>query len=111
VLVRGVGPTLGTLGVPGVLTDPVLKLYAAGTTNPIAQNDNWETPQSVTGGQTPATAAEIATATTAAGAFPLGAGSKDAALEISLAPGNYSAVLSGAGNTTGAALLEIYEVR
>ena len=47
---------------------------------------------------------------TASGAFPLTAGSKDAVIVITLNPGNYSAVLSGANNGTGAGLLEVYEI-
>ena len=36
--------------------------------------------------------------------------SRDAALVITLAPGQYSAVLSGAQGDTGTGLLEIYEL-
>ena len=45
-----------------------------------------------------------------AGAFPLAAGSKDAAILISLPPGSYSAQVIGVNSTTGIALVEIYEV-
>jgi hypothetical protein len=109
VLIRGVGPALGAFGVPGALTDPVLRVYSAGATNPIAQNDNWETPQQV-GGQTVVTAAQIAAAAGAAGAFPLGAGGRDASIIVTLPAGNYSAVVSGANNGTGAGLVEVYEL-
>ncbi len=46
----------------------------------------------------------------ATGAFPFTKGSKDAAILITLMPGNYSAVVSGANRTTGAGMVEIYEV-
>jgi hypothetical protein len=44
------------------------------------------------------------------GAFPLPAGSKDAALVVTLSPGAYTAQVSGAAGTTGTALVEVYEV-
>ena len=45
------------------------------------------------------------------GAFPLPAGSKDAALLITLQPGSYTVVVTGVGNTTGNALVEIYDTQ
>jgi hypothetical protein len=44
------------------------------------------------------------------GAFPLVPGSKDAVILINLPPGAYSAVLGGAGGTTGIGMVEVYEV-
>ena len=44
------------------------------------------------------------------GAFALTAGSNDAVILATLTPGNYTAVVTGAGGTTGVALLEVYEV-
>src|SRR5581483_1159407 len=102
VLIRGIGPGLTQFGVTGAVTDPVLKVYAAGNANPIATNDNWETPQAVSATQVAASAADIAAASSATGAFPLAKGSADAAIVITLLPGNYSAVVSGANNATGA---------
>jgi hypothetical protein len=49
-------------------------------------------------------------AATAVGAFSLGSGAKDAALLIALAPGAYTATVSGANNVTGAGMIEIYDV-
>jgi hypothetical protein len=40
----------------------------------------------------------------------LPAGSRDAAVLITLAPGAYSAAITGAGGATGVALAEIYSV-
>ena len=51
-----------------------------------------------------------AAAFAAVGAFALPATSKDAALVTTLAPGNYSVQVSGVSNTTGVALVEVYEV-
>ncbi|MBI5691125.1 MAG: metallophosphoesterase [Verrucomicrobia bacterium] len=96
-LIRAVGPTLASFGVNGVLADPTLTLFRG--TTALATNDNWSSATN---------AAEIATAATSFGAFALPAGSRDAALVVTLPAGSYSAVVSGVGNTTGTALVEIY---
>ncbi len=101
VLIRAVGPTLATYGVGGVLVDPQLELTQAinGATVGVATNDNW------------AGDAQITSVSTTVGAFALsGAASKDAAILVTLPPGIYSAKASGVGNTTGVALIEVYEV-
>ncbi len=97
VLIRAVGPTLSGYGVAGTLADPFVKLFRGDTL--ITSNDDWST------GGTP-----VSDAAAQIGAFPLPADSKDAALLITLAPGTYSAQVSGVGNTTGIALIEVYEV-
>jgi hypothetical protein len=110
VLVRGVGPGLAAYGITGALADPLLRVYDAAATV-IAQNDNWETPQTVTGAQTPASASDLAAASASTGDFALKTGSKDAALIVTLAPGAYTAQLSSAATgATGVALIEIYEI-
>nr|MBP7143420.1 immunoglobulin domain-containing protein [Opitutaceae bacterium] len=96
-LFRGVGPTLANYNVPGFLVDPRIRIYSGGG-GILAENDNW-------GGNT-ATADAIARTN----AFPLIAGSRDAALVITLPPGLYTAHISGVLDTTGVALGEIYEV-
>jgi hypothetical protein len=110
VLVRGIGPGLTQFGLSGAVADPQLKIYAANGNTLVAQNDDWSTPQPVSATQAAATSAEVAAASTATGAFPLAAASKDAAIVITLMPGQYSAVVSGAGNGTGAGLVEVYEI-
>jgi hypothetical protein len=45
------------------------------------------------------------------GAFALPATAKDAALLVTLPPGNYTVQASGTADTTGVALVEVYEVR
>jgi len=45
------------------------------------------------------------------GAFPLAQQSADAALIIVLSPGIYTLHLRGANNSTGEALVEVYELR
>jgi len=99
-LVRVVGPTLALFNVPGALADPQVTLYSGSTA--IASNDNWSSASNAT---------DIAAATAQAGTFALASGSKDAVLLVSLAAGAYTAVVSGVGDTTGTALIEIYVVQ
>lgn len=97
-LVRAIGPTLGSaFGVPGVMSDPKLELFDRDGKS-IATNDNW-------GGS-----AALAAAFGDTGAFALNAGSADAALLTTLAPGNYTAQVTVATGATGVALVEVYEV-
>jgi hypothetical protein len=96
VLIRAIGPGLAAFGVSGTVADPQLRLIRQGTT--IASNDNW-------GGTT-----ELSAAFSAVGAFTLQPSSKDAALLIPLAPGDYTVEVSGVAGTAGEALVEIYEV-
>jgi hypothetical protein len=98
VLVRAVGPTLADYGVSGVVADPVLALYSGSTK--IAESDNWGVESA---------AATIAATATRLGAFNLPATSKDAVLLVTLDPGAYTAQVSGAGGTTGVALVEVYD--
>jgi hypothetical protein len=103
VLVRAIGPSLAALGVPGVLADPVLQLFTG--QRAIAENNDWETPLPLCAqsGQACGTPADIA-ATGLAPPHP-----QDAALLITLPPGAYTAIVSGAGGLTGVGLVEVYE--
>ena len=96
-LLRAVGPGLTAYGVSGALADPALTLYRG--TTPLQSNDDW-----MAGLGAP----DVITVGRALGAFPLAAESKDAALVVTLPAGVYSAVVRGAGDTTGTALVEIY---
>ena len=98
-LIRAVGPALASFGVTGILADPVLTLFSG--SQPILGNDNWSDAPNV---------AQLRSATTRVGAFPLAEGSKDAVLLVTLPPGGYTVQAAGAGDTTGVALVEIYEV-
>lgn len=100
ILIRATGPALAAFGVPGALTDPLLKLYKGDAV--LRQNDNWSADL--------AEAALIAAAGSATGAFALTPGTKDAALLITLEPGAYTAQVSGVAGAAGAALVEVYEV-
>jgi hypothetical protein len=100
VFVRGIGPGLAAFGVGGTLFDPQVRVFRG--SEEVAANDNWES-----GGND---AVVVAAAAKRAGAFALGVGSRDAAVLVTLAPGAYTAQVSGAGGGTGVALVEIYEV-
>lgn len=110
VLIRGIGPGLAAFGVANVVADPVLKIFGGNGASPIAQNDNWGATATAQAAQNAGTPEEIAAAASVAGAFPLVAGSRDAAMVVTLPPGSYSAVVSGANNGTGAGLVEVYEL-
>jgi sugar lactone lactonase YvrE len=97
-LIRAVGPTLANFGVTAALFDPTLELFATDTGASLARNDDW-------GG-----APLLASAFSAVGAFPLTAASLDACLIATLSPGSYSVQVTGKGDATGEALIELYEL-
>lgn len=109
VLIRGVGPALTQLGVTSALADPVLSVYNS-QGQMIAQNDSWENPVTVNGNFPGATAGSVSEASVSSGAFALSSGSRDAAVILTLAPGNYTVQISGVGSTRGVGLVEVYEL-
>jgi len=104
VLVRGVGPSLANFGVPGVLSNPQIKIFSGST--PIAENNDWQTslPLCQTSGFVCGSPSDIMST----GRAP--ASTQESAIMITLPPGAYTVVLSGVNNTTGVALVEVYEV-
>ncbi|MBL9190301.1 MAG: hypothetical protein JNK23_22655 [Opitutaceae bacterium] len=100
-LIRGIGPTLSSFGVPGVLPDPFITLTEQSTGRVIRTNDNWASDVD---------AGVIAQAAAGAGAFALANGSRDAAMIVMLAPGAYTVTLSGVNNGTGVGIVEVYDV-
>jgi len=100
VLIRAVGPTLGAapFNLSGVLPDPVLTLFSNSAAQ-LATNSSWGTASNVT-----------AALMSSIGAFPLIAGSNDAAILVTLAPGIYTAQVAGGSGDSGVALLEVYEI-
>jgi len=95
VLLRAIGPSLTPLGVPNALADPVLELHGSGTFVTII-NDNWR--------DDPAQeAAIIATGIPPTNNF-------EAAIDATLNPGAYTAVVRGKNNTTGVGLIEAYDL-
>jgi len=94
VVIRALGPSLTRSGVTGVLADPLLQLRDANG-NLVEANNDWQ--------QSP-----DAPIVSADGLAPSNA--KEAAIARTLNPGNYTALVSGVGGTTGAALVEVYDL-
>ena len=95
VVLRAIGPSLTNLGVPDVLADPVLELHGPGGFVTIT-NDNWR--------DDPVQAALIQ----AAGLAP--ANDLESAIDATLAPGAYTGIMRGKNDTSGVALIEIYDL-
>jgi len=100
-LVRAAGPALAPFRVQNTLADPVVTIVNSSNAV-IASNDNW-------GDAGRSTA--VSAAATAAGAFAFGnASSRDAGMLIDLVPGSYTIQVSGANNSSGVALVEVYDL-
>jgi hypothetical protein len=95
VLLRAIGPSLTQLGVPDALADPVLELHGPGAFTTIV-NNNWR--------DDPAQE----TAIIATGIAPTN--NLESAIDATLDPGAYTAIVRGNGNTLGVALFEIYDL-
>ncbi len=99
-LVRAIGPTLASFGVAGALSNPILQIVnSAGAV--VHSSDSRELATN---------AADAAMAATKVGAFALPVGSADAVLLVTLPAGGYTAIVRGANNNTGIALLEVYQL-
>jgi N-acetylneuraminic acid mutarotase len=102
VIIRAIGSELTQYGVPNVLANPTLELHD-GTGALIASNDNWRT--TIIGGIiTSDQVAEIRVSGHAPG------DGRESAIIASLPPGNYTAIVRGVNNTTGVALVEVYDL-
>jgi hypothetical protein len=95
VLISAKGPSLAQYGVTGVLADPQLQLIDSGG-RLIAFNDNIGT---------------VAPTSDLAAIPGAPTNPAESALVVVLPPGNYTAVVSGVGGTTGVALLEATDLR
>jgi hypothetical protein len=95
-LVRAVGPTLANFGVANPLADPGIEVLSR-LGLPVAANGDW------------GNSAALATLFNQVGAFALTPGSRDAAVQASVVPGTYTAVVGGGTATPGAALIEVYD--
>jgi hypothetical protein len=95
VTVRALGPTIAAApyNVAGTITDPVLTLVD-GSGQVFATVDNWESSTS-------------ASAVTASSRNPVNA--VESAHQFSVSPGNYTAIVTGAGGNTGVSLVEVYK--
>jgi hypothetical protein len=95
VVLRGIGPSLTSSGVPAdqVLLDPVLQLRGANGAL-IMENDNWkDSPQR---GQIEGTPFQPTD-------------DRESVIVATLPPGNYTAILTGKNQTTGIGLVEVYD--
>lgn len=99
VLIRAVGPGLVPHGVENALEDPQLALYHAGG-QLLVESGDWDDGDQVS---------ELRADMAEAGAFPLAAGSRDAALLVLLDPGVYTAVVDAPAADEGVVLLEVYD--
>jgi hypothetical protein len=102
VIARAVGPGLTQYGVPNPLTDPTLELHDS-TGALVASNDNWQ--HTIIGGIiTRDQVHEIMTS----GHAPTDP--SESAIIATLPTGNYTAIVRGVNNTTGVALVEVYDL-
>ena len=95
VLLRAIGPSLTQFGVPNALADPVLELHGPGAFVTIT-DDNWR--------DDPVQEALII----ADGIPP--SNDLESAIDATLAPGAYTAIIRGNLNTSGVALVEVYDL-
>lgn len=92
-LLRAIGPELSGQSVAGALQDPKLELYDKNGAL-LSSNDNWKETQQA--------------AVEATGIPPKD--NRESAIMASLAPGAYTAIVRGKNDTTGVALVEVYNV-
>ncbi|WP_404423588.1 endo-1,4-beta-xylanase [Nibricoccus sp. IMCC34717] len=97
-LIKGAGPTLEKIGVPGCVKRPRVVIFRGDT--PLYANDGWEA--------SPNRDALKAAMQPLGFVFP--DGSADAAMLLTLPVGNYTIHCGGGANEQGRVLLEIYEV-
>lgn len=93
VIIRAIGPSLAPFGIGSVLADPTLELHGP-MGSLLAANDNWQDSQ--------------LTEIEATGIPP--DDELESAIVRTLAPGAYTAVVSGKNGGTGAALVEVYDL-
>ena len=91
VIVRAIGPSLTSAGVKGALPDPILELHDS-QGSLVFQNDNWRDVQ----------AQQIIASTVAP------TNDRESAIVATLDPGAYTAIVRGANNSVGVALVEVY---
>jgi hypothetical protein len=93
VIIRGLGPSMTSVGVPGVISDPILRLFGP-SGSPLAVNDNWQDTQQ--------------TEIQATGIPPQD--SRESAIVATLSPAAYTATLADANGNNGVGLVEIYDL-
>jgi hypothetical protein len=95
ILLRAIGPSLAQSGIPNVLADPVMELHGPLGFTTIT-NNNWR--------DDPVQAVLIM----ASGIPPTN--DLESAIDATLTPGNYTAIVRGNNNTSGVALVEVYDL-
>jgi hypothetical protein len=93
VIIRAIGPSLAVAGVVGALQNPFLELHD-GVGALVQSNDDWRDSQEQ----------EIIDSTVPP------TNDLESAIVADLAPGNYTAIVSGAAGGTGVALVEVYDL-
>ncbi len=94
VVIRGLGPSLGSAGIANALSDPMIELHDS-SGGLIASNNNW---------QSDANAARVQEVALAPNQ-PV-----ESALDRTLSPGAYTVILRGVGSATGVGLIEVYDL-
>ena len=115
VLVRSRGPSMAgaPFFVPGTLANPLLRLFSGQTV--IAQNDNWQDPPNCSGFPCEGAAQIASTGLDPCQPNPGQPGSSpncnlESTILITLPPGAYTAIVTGADGGTGVGLVEVFEV-
>ena len=94
VIIRGIGPSLSSPGLSGVLADPTLELHGPNSSALLATNDNWQDTQ----------AYDIQ----GTGIAPTN--NLESAILATLEPGAYTVILAGKDRGTGTGLVEVYDL-
>jgi hypothetical protein len=102
VIIRAIGPELTQFGITNPLANPTLELHN-GSGAVIATNDDWQT--TILGGII--TSSQVSDIQNS-GHAPTAA--SESAIIANLQPGNYTAIVRGVSNTTGVALVEVYDL-
>ncbi len=102
VIIRAIGPELSQYGVPNPLADPTLELHD-GNGALIGRNDNWQT--TIIGGIITSNQVQAIQNSGHAPGDP-----SESAIIANLPAGNYTAIVRGVNNTTGVALVEVYDL-
>lgn len=93
VMIRGIGPSMTSVGVAGAVTDPILRLFGSNGST-IAVNDNWQDTQRSEIEQT--------------GLQPVDP--RESAIVATLVPAAYTAAVANVDGNHGVGLIEIYDL-
>jgi uncharacterized repeat protein (TIGR01451 family) len=92
-IIRGLGPSLTRFGLTDVLADPILELHGSNGFVTVV-NDNWRDTQAVAIQNT--------------GLAPIN--DLESAIDVTLFPGAYTAVVRGKNNGSGVGIIELYDL-